>query len=206
LVWSLALIKFHLCFGLILALILGRHWRSLTGFAAGGLGLAMFSVALAGREGVVHYVSMLTNRNLERLSPGPQQMTNIQGLVANFGVESLWFALACAALTLALLARAAWRAPLQLALSAGLAGGLFLAPHVYLYDTTALLLPLILAIQAGQPKPLRLAAFVLIAPIVPLMALFSPPFPAAPALALFAFLAALSLNTRQTPPAPAPTI
>lgn len=205
LVWSLALMKFHLCLGLLLALLVGRQWKVLAGFAAGGLGLAVFSVGLAGRQGTVHYISMLTNKNLERLSPGPQQMSDIQGVMANLGIGSLWFALVAGALTLALLVRAAWKAPLTRVLSAGLAGGLFLVPHTYLYDTTALLLPLLLAVQPGQPKPLRLAAFALIAPIVPLMALFEPPISVAPALALFAFLAALAFSAHQLEPDQVPT-
>lgn len=199
-VWSLALMKFHLCFGLILALLVGRHWRILAGFAAGGASLAIFPLALAGREGAIQYVSMLTNRNLERLSPGPQQMTNIQGIMANFGIDSVWFALTAGAIATALLIRAAWTASVSLALSAGLSGGLFIVPHTYLYDTTALLLPLILAVQPEQPKPVRLAAFTLIAPIVPLMALFDPPVSAAPALALFAFLASLAYCRRRSQP------
>jgi len=199
-VWSLALMKFHLCLGLILALAASRQWKVIAGFSAGGAGLTLVSVALAGREGVAHYVSMLTNKNLERLSPGPQQMTNIQGIMANFGVDSAWFALAAGLIAGALIVRCAWNAPIPGALTGGLAGGLFIVPHAYLYDTTMLLLPLILGVQPRQPKPVRLAAFALITPIVPLLALFDPPVSAAPAVALLVFLAVSAYCAR--PPAP----
>jgi len=206
LVWSLALMKFHLCFGLLAALFVARRWRILTGFISGGSALASLSIALAGEPGVQAYIAMLTNKNLERLSPTPAKMTSIQGIMANFGTESAWFAAAMGIMAFSMLLSAAWKAPLWRVIGAGMAGGLFIVPHVYLYDLTALLLPLMIAVQPERPPALRLSAFALIAPIVPLLAMFDPPLCAAPAIALLVFLCSLALTRKEAVPAAQPVL
>lgn len=198
LAWSLALMKFHLCFGLLLALAVSRRWKHLQGFIAGGATLAAFSAILAGPDGIKNYISLLTNSNLERLSPAPARMSNIQGILANLGLDSgaayLFTAVLLGAAALLLLVRASRQGELWLVLAAGLAGGMLLAPHVYLYDTTALLLALLIGVQPGRPAPIRYSTFALIVPIAPLATLLGPPLTVLPALLLFAFLAALALS------------
>jgi len=111
LAWSLLLMKFHLCFGLVAALVAARMWWQVAGFATGGLALAGTSLALGGVSGAGHYLKMLTNRDLERLSPAPQKMLNFQGLAANFGLEGGWVLAAGAVIGFALLLAAAWKSP-----------------------------------------------------------------------------------------------
>lgn len=118
LVWSLLLMKFHLCFGLVVALMAARMWWQVAGFAAGGIGLAGVSLALGGAAGAGRYLNMLTNKDLERLSPAPEKMLNFQGLAANFGLEGDWVLAAGAVIGFGLLLAAAWKSPPRVALAA----------------------------------------------------------------------------------------
>jgi predicted branched-subunit amino acid permease len=91
-------------------------------------------------------------------------------------------------------------------LAAGLAAGMLIAPHAYIYDVTALLLPLVIAVQNDQPRSLRIVAFLLIAPVIPMMSLAQPPWSVLPALAVTALLAVLAVTRRarqEAEPAPA---
>lgn len=206
LVWSLLFIKFHICAGLALALFAGRKSRELSGFAMGGALLASVSIALVGSAGVASYVAMLTSKDLDRLSPAPQKMTNILGMLATAGIDSAWVALLAGTVVAAAMVAAAWKAPTWRVLAAGLAAGMLIAPHAYIYDVTALLLPLVIAVQHGQPRSLRIVAFLLIAPVIPMMSLAQPPWSVLPALAVTALLAVLAVTRRarqEAEPAPA---
>lgn len=199
-VWSLLFVKFHLCAGLALALLAGRKTRELSGFVLGGALLASVSIALVGAPGVDSYIALLTSNNLDRLNPAPQKMTNILGILSTAGIGSPWAAVLAGVLAAAAMLFTAWKAPLWRVVGSGLAAGLLIAPHTYIYDVTVLLLPLIAAVQQDQPRSLRIAAFLLIAPVVPMMSLAQPPWSVLPALGVTALLAALALTRRRTPP------
>lgn len=192
LVWSLLLMKFHLCLGLAVALLAGRMWRQAGGFAAGGLALSTASLALGGVAGAQSYIAMLTNPNLERLSPAPQKMVNLQGLAANLGFEGGWILALGAAAGMALLLLAAWKSPPRLALAAGAVGGLLAVPHVYLYDLTWLFLPLILLMDEFRTGPVRWLAALMLAPAATFLVLFEPPWCVAGAAVLACLLASLA--------------
>ena len=184
LVWSLLLMKFHLCLGLAVALLAARMWRQAGGFAAGGLALSAASLALGGVTGANAYIAMLTNPALERLSPAPQKMVNFQGLAANLGFDGGWTLALGAAAGLAMVALAAWKSPMRLALAAGIGGGLLAVPHVYVYDLTVLFLPLMLLMDGFNSGPVRWMAALLLAPVATFLVLFEPPWCVAGATAL----------------------
>src|SRR5208283_4979700 len=94
LVWSLALFKFNLLLGLPLAMIAARRWRMLGGFAGGGAVLALISLALGGVQDARNYFAMLTDKRIERLSPTPEFMMNLQGIAANLGIPDVTFLVA----------------------------------------------------------------------------------------------------------------
>jgi hypothetical protein len=72
----------------------------------------------------------------------------------------------------------------------GIAGSLFLAPHVYGYDAAVLLLPLLLVFFGEWSGMSRAAAGVLLAPIVCFLGILDPPWAGMPAAALGLFWAA----------------
>lgn len=191
LVWSLLLMKFHLCFGLAVALAAARMWVHLAGFTAGGALLAATSLALGGLTGAAHYVNMLTNKDLERLSPAPAKMLNFQGLAASAGVQGEQVLAAGAVIGLALAAAAAWKSPPRLALAAGVAGGLFAAPHVYIYDLTFLLLPLLLLKDTFRTTPVRWSAALMLAPVFTGLAVLHPPWSAGGSIGVLTLLVSL---------------
>jgi hypothetical protein len=193
-VWSLVLVKFHLWLFLPVALAARRRWGMLRGFACGGLALAGVSIALGGLRGAENYVRLITNNKLERLSPTPENMWNLQGIAANFRAgHAVFFAVAGAAVLL--LAAAALRgAPLWRTVAAACTAGLLLVPHVYGYDATALLLPLWLTMSEASAHWTRAAAALFAAPLTPLATLLGKPFAAIPALLLLLWLAALALE------------
>lgn len=196
LAWSFFFMKFHICAGLALALIAGGRKRELAGFATGGAVLASVSIALVGAAGVDSYAAILTNGDLDRLSPAPQKMTNILGILATAGVASAWAAIAASIMAAATMIVTAWKAPMWRVLAAGLSAGILIAPHAYIYDVAVLLLPLVIAVQQDQPRSLRVAAFLLIAPVVPMMSLAEPPWSVLPALAVTVLLAVLAATRR----------
>lgn len=192
LVWSLMLMKFHLVLGLAAALPAARMWRQAGGFATGGLALSAASLALGGLGGAKSYIALLTNPDLERLSPAPQKMVNFQGLAANLGLEGGWTLALCGVAGLALLIALAWKSTPRLALAAGIGGGLLAVPHVYLYDLTVLFLPLVLLMDEFRTGQVRWLAALMLAPAATFLVLFEPPWCMAAAAGLACLLASLA--------------
>lgn len=195
-VLSLGFAKFHLFLLWPLALVASKRWKMLSGLLAGAAAEAVVSLALGGWVSIERYAALLRKKDLERLSPSPEIMVNIQGIAANLFGES---ALAAAILTLAALVL--WwitvrRAELELWWSATALTGLLIVPHVYGYDAGLLLLPIWLILFRTTVKPARIAAALASTPIPYLMNLADKPWCAVSSLTLFGFLGALAFRPR----------
>jgi hypothetical protein len=193
-VLAFGLVKFHLFLLWPITFAISRRWRALAGFSVVSLALGAASFAIGGRVGVSQYIALLQMKNIERLSPSPEKMVNVYSLIANAGVESdaLSFLLG-AAVVLAAVA-AVWRAPLWRLVAGTSCGALLVAPHVYGYDATLLLLGVWLAIFESRDRWTRLAAATVAIPIPYLIGIAGPPWSAAPALALVIFLVTLAVE------------
>jgi hypothetical protein len=191
-VWSLALMKFNLLLGLPLAMLAMRRWRMLGGFATGGAVLGLLSLSLGGLQDAGNYLAMLTDKRLERLSPTPEFMMNLQAIAANLGIPSVPFYVIGAAVVVALLAVALHDAPLWRWFSSALVAGMMLSPHTYGYDATALLLVIWLVLFESHDARSRIVAAVFAIPLVPGTTLAGSPWAATPAIVLLLLLAALA--------------
>ncbi|MGH9557811.1 MAG: glycosyltransferase family 87 protein, partial [Bryobacteraceae bacterium] len=151
LILGLMLFKFHLVLLWPLALLVQKRWRMLAGFSIAALGEAALSAALGGMRGVVVYSELLRNKRLDQLLP-PQLMISYKGLLANLNIASPWAGAALqAAIALALI-YAVRGAPLWKLFSITAAASMMVVPHVYGYDATLLLLPVLLTIfHAARP-------------------------------------------------------
>jgi hypothetical protein len=197
---GMGFLKFHLFLLWPIALLLQKRWRSILG-AALAVGLQLvFSLAVAGWSGLVAYPALLMRKDIERLSPSPELMTNVQGLTAN-AHAGFWFQAALTLIVVALTAGACWKAPLWRWTSAAAVGSLLVAPHVYGYDASLLLVPLIACVfEEGVPKRVRVGATALLAPLVFFSTLAGEPWAAATPLVLLLFLLSLASSAFATLP------
>jgi Glycosyltransferase family 87 len=194
-VWSLALMKFNLMLGLPLAMLATRRWRMFGGFAGGGAALGLASLVLGGLHDAGNYVAMLTDKRLERLSPTPEFMMNIQAIAANLGIPPVPFFVLGGAVVVALSMVTLHHAPLWRWVSGAVIAGMMLSPHTYGYDATALLLVVWLVLFESRNPRSRTIAAVFATPLVPLTTLAGPPWAAATALVLLLLLGALAWET-----------
>ena len=195
-VMALGLMKFHLLFLVPVAMLVGRRWKMLWGYAGAAAGLVALSALTGGVEGMTQYVRLLEAKDLRRLSPSPELMVNIHSVGVNFGVEHPAVTVGLFALVVVLMAVAVWRAPWWQALAAGLTASVMAGPHVFGYDAAMLLLPLWLVSFHSTSKLSRIAAVMLAAPMIFFFSFLDPPWSAVPALGLLLFLAALARENR----------
>ncbi len=87
---ALMLMKFHLILLWPVALLVQRRWRMLAGFCAAAAALVAICTALGGGHSLRVYAALLQNKSLDHLSPSPELMISVQGLLANLGVEARW--------------------------------------------------------------------------------------------------------------------
>jgi hypothetical protein len=189
---GLLVVKFHLGVLFPVLLIVQRRWRMLGGFCAVASLCAMFSVALAGRDGVLAYVRLLTRNDIPLLSPGRQLMVNGAGLLMNIGVTSKAAELAVAIFG-ATLAVIAARGPAWRLYPAAAAGALIAMPHTYAYDAAFLLPGLWAVVYRSQSRAAKAVAVALCTPIPYGLNLADAPWPAITPvllLLLLGFLAA----------------
>ncbi len=185
---GLTLFKFHLLLLFPVLMIVSRRWRMLAGYcAAAGLEIGL-SLLLSGWSGMVEYAKLLQRKDIERLSPSPEMMSNIHAIAANLGVTSSGVSLALAGVVAAIALFAAWHAPLWRWFAAGIAGSLLMVPHVYGYDAAVLLLPALLAIFKARGRFTRYSAMAIALPCVFWLPAAGPPWAMGPALAISAFL------------------
>jgi len=188
---GLTLIKFHLLLLFPLAMLLSRRWRMLAGYSAAAIFVIASSLALGGWGGLVEYAGLLQRKDIERLSPSPEMMSNIHAIVWNFGTETQGVTIALAGVAAAIALAAAWKAPLWRWFAAATAGSLLAAPHVYGYDAAVLLAPILFAIHRAESKMLRAAAMALALPCVFWLPAAGRPWAMGPGVAILVFLIAV---------------
>ena len=181
---AVMLFKFHLILLWPLVLLVQRRWRMLGGFCAMAAGEIGLSLWLGGMRGATAYIALLRNKSLDHLAPSPQLMISYQGMLANLNVPAPWAAYALLAAVVLIFLWAARTAPLWRLFALTALASLFIAPHVYGYDGTLLLLPIWLIVSESLQPAARIAA-----------RLFSTPFPFGFALAgkPYAIVASASL-------------
>jgi hypothetical protein len=187
-VLALMLIKFHLILLWPVALLLQRRWKMLAGFCAAAIAEAGLSLALGGVEGARNYVALLRNKSLDHLSPSKELMISFSGLTENLGIDS---PVAIAAIILAILlifAFAVYQAPLWKMFAVTAVASLLVAPHVYGYDATLLLLPFLLTIFHSQLPGAKIAATLLCTPLPFGFALAGKPYAAVSSASLVILL------------------
>ena len=140
-VLALGLLKFHLLLLLPLAMILKKRWRMLAGYTVTGGLLALTSIAVIGLGGVKQYVSLLQAKDLSALLPSPELMINLNGLMANVGLESVFVLALLVVMVIVVVIIGVRGAPLWRWLSISVAGSLLITHHVYGYDAGIVLLP-----------------------------------------------------------------
>jgi hypothetical protein len=205
-IWSLLLIKFHLLLGLGAAILLFRRRRVWEGLAAGGFLFGAVTLALAGGTGMVSYGRMLTNRDSPGLYPGVEKLANLQGIAACFHLPeaAVYASLGSIILLLALVAARGGNEETILAVS--VAAALLLTPHVYIYDWSLLLLPLVAVHASVQFGPTRWMSASMLSPFVTIATLANPPWCAMTPIALLVWLAVAAGSLRRRPTVTAPVI
>jgi hypothetical protein len=188
---GLALFKFHLLLLFPVLMIVSRRWRMLAGYAAAaGVEIAL-SLLLGGWRGMAAYAKLLERKDIERLSPSPEMMSNIHAIPANLGLHSTAVSIALAGAVAAVAMYAAFNAPLWRWFAAAIAGSLLMVPHVYGYDAAVLLLPILLAMFNGA-KVTRYAAMSIALPFAFWLPAAGVPWAMGPALAISAFLISIA--------------
>jgi hypothetical protein len=191
---GLALFKFHLIVLFPLYFIVRREWFRAAGFGIAAVILAAVSWCLGGLNGATLYLSLLQRKDLEGLSPSPERMLNLYSIAANFDLTQI-SSVVLAVLTITAVAYCWMSSKQWIAFSATAVGSLLLAPHVYGYDATLLLLPLWLCYFRSEHMCSRLFVLAVICPLPFLVGtVMGPPWSALPAGALLVFLAGLVLE------------
>jgi hypothetical protein len=164
-VLALLLWKFHLVLLWPVALLVQKRWRMLAGFGAAAAAEVLACVALAGPGVIRSYAALLTNKNLDHLSPSPELMISGQGLLANLGIESTVALFAVSAPVVLVFLWAVRDASLWKMFTLTPVASLWVVPHVYGYDASVLLLAIWLTIfRADRPAP-RIMATLLATPV-----------------------------------------
>ena len=150
---SAVLIKPQLVLPFVVILILRREWRVIAGFASGTAVLALASGAVVGYKTILGYVTFL--RYFDRLpalqsAAAPANMPNLRGLLVTSlsGPVSARALPVIVVLASGLVVIAAARLPkpaVEETYSAGIIATLLASYHLYSYDVTLLLLPVILS-------------------------------------------------------------
>jgi hypothetical protein len=189
---GLTLFKFHLLLLFPLLMLVSRRWRMLAGYCAAAAIEIFASFLLSGKSGLIGYAKLLRRKDIERLSPSPEMMSNIHAIPANFGIHSTGVSVALAALVVAIAVYAAFNAPLWQWFAAGVAGSLLMVPHVYGYDAAVLLAPILLAIFNARTRVTRYSAMAIALPCVFWLPAAGAPWAMGPGLAIFVFLIAVA--------------
>ena len=191
-VLGLALQKFHLLLLLPVAMLVRRQKRMLFGFGTAAIVEVLLCALLSGIQGLQLYVELLTAKDIKALSPLPALMINIYAIGENLTIDSPVLSGVLVVLTLGVTGIAVWKAPYWRSLAAAVAGSLLIAPHVFRYDASFLLLPLWLVMFVSKSSFSRFAALALVVPIPYFIPIFGKPYGAVPPLAILVFLVALA--------------
>jgi hypothetical protein len=162
---ALMLMKFHLILLWPVALLVQRRWRMLAGFCATVLALLGICIALGGIGFLRVYAALLQNKSLDHLSPSPELMISFQGLLANLGIETPWASALLVGAAVVVFLWSVRAAPLWRMFALTAVASLWIVPHVYGYDASLLLLPILLTIFRSAAPASRIAATLLSTPV-----------------------------------------
>jgi hypothetical protein len=198
-VLGLCLFKWHLLALVPVAMLLGRQYKLLGGFAVTSLLTLALDFALSGLSGWNAYAQLLTRTDLARLNPGVHLMPNLKGIFTNLGIPSLWpvgLAIVVPSFVLSAL-RLSW----PHALLATQLAAVLIVPHTFNYDVSWMLLPAVNVLATGVQGRLKWAAFLLLMPVLPFLNLTWPPWTGFLGLLLLFFLASYGLAALRRDPA-----
>jgi hypothetical protein len=123
------------------------------------------------------------------LTPNPEHMINLQGLLINLNAENT---LVWGCLAILVVAAVVWVGRLGdwwQALAAAQIGSILVSPHVFMYDGTMLLLPSLLLYFRTTSRAVRIAAVAFLMPLGFFSHMADKPWSVFPALAVLALLA-----------------
>lgn len=166
--WLLCgLLKPQLILVPLLALLVGRHWRTLAVFAAGSAAVLLASFLVCGNW-LPAYVQLLTGQNTPGGVSGdwPGLMLNWRSIIYTLlGEDTTPLAVALrtglAVVTLAAVVALAWprpqgsRVPAEVGFGVAVLAGLLIVPHVYPHDGAVALVAGFLFWRASHPAPTR---------------------------------------------------
>jgi hypothetical protein len=186
------LLKPHLLLLIPVVMLVQQRWRMLAGFALAGALEAGASLALGGLEGAKTYMAFLREQE-GHLTPNPEHMINVHGLMVGLGVDNAVLRWVLVGLVAAAVLGIARRREWWQGLVAAQVGSALVAPHVFMYDSTIVVLPaLLMFFQEG--KLTRAAAAVFFTPIPYLIQMVGIPWTIAPSLVLSGLLASLFVD------------
>ena len=198
---SLGAAKPHLFVVLVLLIVVKRRWRAVLGLAAGGCAIIGGNFLAGGLRWPIDFWNTVTG---PWANPHPGNMINLHGLISAFHAPS-WLEPVLAIAFLVPIAWACLQAPPLMSFALGLAGGVLVGFHSYLYDLV-FSIPLLLTVLASPwlPRWLKWAAGIFASPVLYLLPTPSG-FPGPVHFLLPGFLvltsAAILLKRRQAGPA-----
>jgi hypothetical protein len=204
-IWALMLIKFNLVLALPLAMLATRRWRMLQGFSLVASSVATFSALILGSDGLRLYFQMLSSNVFPKLNPSSALMINLQSLAAHLGINGVAFLAPATIMVLAVGWIALRQAPMWRWLSVALVVSLLVAPHVYAYNGTLLLLPTWFAIFLSPFRWTKIAAGIYTMPLLFLLRLLGEHGAIITPLCLLGMLAALAAESLHGRAAPVPS-
>jgi hypothetical protein len=157
---AVALVKFQIALPVALLFLLWRQWRFFTGFLTGAFVLALVSLRITGLAAAQAYLHSLlamsqassTGAGQTKYAMFSAEMPNIYGFLNTATSGAQWsFYLVILLSLLVLLWTVMQRPSLPLALLVGL----LVSYHLYLYDFTLLLLPMLLIFNTAIDRPLK---------------------------------------------------
>jgi hypothetical protein len=186
------MLKPHLMLLFPVVMLVQQRWRMLFGFALAGLLEAGASLTLGGLEGAKTYVAFLQKQE-GHLTPNPEHMINVHGLMVGLGLDSAvirWvLVVAVVGAVLGIARRQEW----WQGLVAAQVGSALVAPHVFMYDSTIVVLPALLMFFL-EGRLTRAAAAVFFTPIPYLIQMVGIPWTIAPSLVLGGLLTSLLVD------------
>jgi|SRR5579862_518365 len=174
LVLGMGLFKFHLFCLWPPILAVNKRWKMLSGMAAAVVLEFLLSLSLSGTSGLQAYVRFLL-KGSSALHPEPRKVVSLWGILANLGFGQGAVALLCVIAVVAItLLQSRCLSTEQVFIIATI-GSLAIAPHIYLYDATILLLPIWLLIFTSNDQKASTGAELFAKPYAFMGLLFLPP-------------------------------
>jgi hypothetical protein len=195
--FALTLVKFHLLILVPITAAVRKQWRFLAGYAAMAVAALAASVLLSGVDGLIQYAQLLTNKNLERLSPSEELMVNLNALALNFGTNSKFVPAALSAVIGIAVVLAFRRGTTWRWFAGAIAGSLLIAPHVYGYDVALLLLPLWFSVFDAPSRGERIIAVALCTPIPFMFGMAGRPWALIAPAAVLSYVIASAVENRR---------